>query len=141
MAERVEIKTVTVPAATAIAAPQVTALKWRQGYPERVEIRIPPGPSGLVGVALAHSGTRVIPHDETEWLVTDDEPVIWPLTGYPSNPSWTVLAYNLDIYAHEFQVRMLFNEIGTTSLTPNIAPTLEQLTQSIGILHEGGEAS
>lgn len=112
MAQRVEIKTVTVPAGTLDTAPQTDALNWRQGYPERVEIRIPPGPSGLVGVRLLHSGTLVIPRSNDEWLITDNEPVIWPLEGYPYNPNWTVQSYNLDVYEHTFQVRMLLNELG-----------------------------
>jgi len=111
MAERIEIITVTVPAATPIATPQSTLIPWREGNPERVEFRIPPGPSGLVGVALAHSGRKVIPKNAAEWLITDNEHVIWPLEEYPSNAKWTILAYNLDIYDHVFQVRMLLREI------------------------------
>lgn len=137
MAQRIEIKTVTVAAATQKNAPLITALNWRQGYPVQVEIRIPPGPSGLVGVALAHSGTQVIPHDESEWLITDNEPVIWPLTEYPTNANWTVRAYNLDVYSHTFQVRMLLNEIGQTSLPPATVPAFEQQVPSSGYLLEG----
>lgn len=121
MAQRVEIKTITVPAGTAIATPQTTPLLWRQGYPERVEIRVPPGPSGLVGIRILHSGTRVIPRSEDEWLITDNEPVSWPLEGYPSNPAWSVQTYNTDIYPHDIQVRMLFNEIGA-SPGPSFVP-------------------
>lgn len=121
MAQRVEIATVTVPAATLSSAPITAALPWRQGYPERVEIRIPPGPSGLVGVRLLHSGTVIIPRSTNEWLITDNEPVIWPLEGYPSNPAWSVQAYNQDIYEHAFQVRMLMNEIAAAAV-PSFVP-------------------
>lgn len=112
MAQRVEIATVTVPAGTPSTAPLTTSLPWRQGYPERVEIRIPPGPSGLVGVRFLHSGTQIIPRSTDEWLITDNEPVIWPLEGYPYNANWQIQAYNTDIYEHQFQVRMLLVEIG-----------------------------
>lgn len=116
MAERIEIKTITTPVGTALASPLITALNWRQGYPERVEIRVPPGPSGLVGIQLAHSGQVVIPHDPSEWLTTDDEAVIWPLDAYPYNPVWTVRTYNLDVYPHTIQVRMLINEVGSQAI-------------------------
>lgn len=116
MAERIEIKTITIPPATTVAAPLVTALNWRQGYPVRVEIRIPPGPSGLVGIQFAHSGTVIIPHDATEWLITDNEPVIWPLENFPYNAKYTCRTYNLDIYQHVIQVRMLFNEVGSQQI-------------------------
>lgn len=111
MAERVDIKTITVPAGTTIAAPQSTVLGFREGDVERVEIRIPPGPSGLMGVALARSGRKMLPKNASEWLITDNEPVIWPLEGYGTSASWSVLAYNLDIFTHTFQVRMLFKEL------------------------------
>ena len=118
MAERIEIKSITTPAGTAIATPQTTILTWRQGYPERVEIRVPPGPSGLVGIQLLHSGEAVIPHDRSEWLITDDELVSWPLTAYPYNAKWSVRTYNTDTYDHTIQIRMLFNEVGSQRLTP-----------------------
>lgn len=137
MAQRIEIKTIITPKATLIAAPLLTPLTWRQGYPVQVEIRIPPGPSGLVGVALAHSGTQVIPHDEGEWLITDNEPVIWPLTDFPTNATWTVKTYNLDVYDHTIQVRMLLNEIGSISLPAAVAPVFEQQPPSDGALFEG----
>jgi len=121
MAQRVEIKTITVPAGTLIASPLTVDLAFRQGHVEQVEIRIPPGPSGLVGVALAHSDTVVIPHDESEWLVTDNEPVRWPFDGFPTSPAWSVRAYNLDQYDHSFQIRMLFAELGSDP-APDVEP-------------------
>lgn len=140
MAQRVEIKSITTPVGTSIAAPQKTALNFRQGAPIQVEISVPPGPSGLLGIALAHSGTKIIPHDESEWLITDDEKVIWPLTEFPTNSNWEVWTYNLDIYSHQIQVRMLFNELGSDVLVPNVAPTFEQATPSAGTQSEGATA-
>jgi len=118
MAERIEIKSVTTPAGTDVATPQTTLLTWRQGYPVRLEIRFPPGPSGLVGVQLLHSGEVVVPHDASEWLITDNEPVIWPLDGFPYNAKYAVRTYNQDVYDHTVQVRMLFNEVATQQIMP-----------------------
>lgn len=137
MAERIEIKTIVTPAETALASPLVTALNWRQGYPERVEIRVPPGPSGLVGIQFAHSGQVILPHDPSEWLVTDNEAVIWPLTSYPYNAKWTVRTYNTDIYEHSIQIRMLFNEIGTRQITPHAPVTIVEPWESSGAGNEG----
>lgn len=140
MAERIEIKTVAIPAGTAVAAPQKTDLVWRQGVPLRVELRIPPGPAGLVGVALAHSSTKIIPHDETEWLITDNEPVKWPLSGYPTNTGWQLWAYNLDVYDHVVQVRMLMDELNTATVTETTVPPIVQQLESAGIGAEGVSA-
>lgn len=116
MAERIEIKSVTTPAGTDVATPQTTLLNWRQGYPVQLEIRFPPGPSGLVGVQLLHSGEVVVPHDPLEWLITDNEPVIWPLDGFPYNAKYALRTYNQDVYDHTVQVRMLFNEVATQQI-------------------------
>lgn len=137
MAERIEIKSITTPVGTTIANPLVTALNWRQGYPLRVEIRVPPGPSGLVGVQLAHSGEVVIPHDRTEWLVTDNESIDWPLTSYPYNAKWTVRTYNTDIYAHTIQIRMLFAEVGSQALMPITPLNIVEPWVSAGVGGEG----
>ena len=137
MAERIEIKTITTPAGTTTSSPLVTSLTWREGYPIRVELRIPPGPSGLMGVQLAHSGQVIIPHDPTEWLVTDNEPVIWPLDNYPYNAKWTVRTYNTDIYEHSLQIRMLLMEIGTQRIQRLEAPPFLSPWQSAGVGGEG----
>jgi hypothetical protein len=118
MAERIEIKSVLTPAGTEDTAPLTTDLNWRQGYPVRLELRFPPGPSGLVGIQLLHSGEVVVPHDKTEWLITDNEPVIWPLDGFPYNAKYAIRSYNLDVYDHTVQVRMLFNEVAAQQIVP-----------------------
>lgn len=137
MAERIEIKTITTPAGTALASPLVTALDWREGHPVQVEIRVPPGPSGLVGVQFAHSGQVIIPHDDTEWLITDNEPVIWPLDGYPYNAKWTVRTYNTDVYDHTVQIRMLLNEIGSEMLQSHNPQAILPPWSSSGVGAEG----
>lgn len=116
MAQRVEILSVTVPVNTTQASPQQTSLTFRQGIVELLELVMPPGPSGLVGVRFLHSGQVVIPYSGTGWVITDDEVVSWPLADYPTGEAWAVQAYNNGIYPHTFQVRMLYNEMGTQRL-------------------------
>lgn len=134
MAERIEIKSVTTPAGTSFATPQTTLLNWRQGYPVQLEIRFPPGPSGLVGVQLLHSGEVIVPKDPTEWLITDNEPVIWPLDGFPYNAKYAVRTYNEDVYDHTVQVRMLFNEVASQQIA---AMTPVQLFTPLAAAVEG----
>lgn len=121
MAQRIEIKTITIPNGTAKATPQNTSLVWREGYPIAIEIFVPPGPAGLVGIQLLHSDTVIIPHDGSEFLITDNEKVIWPLEGFPTAPNYKIRAYNTDVFDHTIQVRMLFAELGSPPITS--APT------------------
>ena len=52
---------------------ETTALTLRDAVLERIKVRIPPGPSGLVGFAFLHSGQQVIPFQAGVWIRTDDE--------------------------------------------------------------------
>lgn len=110
MAERIEVFEVTVPAGTAISAPQNTSLSFLDGHVTKIEVRIPPGPSGLVGFRFVHSQQVIIPFSGTTWIVADDEKLEWPVEGYPTNDDWSVRAYNTDIYPHTLYIRFLVTE-------------------------------
>lgn len=113
MAERIESPTVTVPAGTLSTAPLTTALTWQDGRAVRVEVKIPPGPSGLLGFAIGHSGTVLIPRTAGQWIVADDESLDWDLAGYPTGSKWFVRAYNNDIYDHTLYFRWHIDELST----------------------------
>lgn len=131
MAARVETPSVTVPAGTAIAAPLTTALTWNDGTVERIEVFVPPGPSGLVGFQIVHSGQVVIPFRASNWVITDDEKISWDVEGYPVGGKWAVRAYNVDLYDHTLYFRFLLKELGTpayTTVTPvPIVPLVDQV--------------
>lgn len=139
MAQRIEIKEITIVAGTLKTAPQINTLTWREGYPEFVEIRFPPGPSGLVGVQVRHSGRRIIPKADNNFLVTDNEVIRWELEGYPYNAVYAVVTYNEGFFNHTLQFRWGINEIGAQELT-RAPSTLEPLpVVSPGALLEGLE--
>lgn len=121
MADRIELFDVTVPPATMQAAPQITALTFQDGAVERIEVVVPPGPSGLLGFQLWYSGQRIIPYRNDTFFKTDNEVINWPLNGYPTTGRWQFVAYNTDIYAHTIQVRILVNEV---SRAPAALPPL-----------------
>lgn len=137
MADRVEIRDVVIPAGTLSTAPQTTALTWRQGYPVRVEIRFPPGPSGLVGIRLHHSGVSVVPKDGSAFLVTDDEVIDWEITLSNYQPKWTAVAYNEGVYQHTLQIRMHINEIGAQTIARVEGVPIALPTTATGNLLEG----
>lgn len=125
MAERVQLFEISVPAGQTIAVPQNTALAMDDGVTRRIEIIVPPGPSGLVGIRILHSGTIVIPYSGNTWLVTDDEKVGWDFDGLPTNSKWTVRMYNLDIYAHTIYFRWLLDEIPSAPAAPLVPIAIE----------------
>lgn len=117
MASRVELFPVTVPANTPIATPVNIPTPFNTGNVERLEIIIPPGFSGLVGFRITHSGSVVIPYQYTQWVITDNEKIEWPLQEYPTGGAWGVQAYNTDVYNHTMYLRYLIVETQRFALT------------------------
>lgn len=111
MAERIETPVVTVPAGTLSTAPQTTALTLRDAVLLRIEVVIPPGPSGLMGFAFLHSGQQIIPFNTAQWIIADDDKLQWDVDNYPTGNKWAVKAYNTDVYSHSIYLRLHFQEI------------------------------
>lgn len=91
---------------------------------ERIEVRVPPGPSGLVGFAFVHSGQQVIPFTDGLWIVTDDESIDWSVEEYPTGDKWSLKAYNLDVYPHTLHCRFHMREVGSAVPTVRQAVTV-----------------
>lgn len=121
MADRIEVFEIAVPAGTAIATPQTTALSMIDGHVERIEITIPPGPSGLVGFRIIHSQQVIIPFSGNTWVIADDEKISWPISNYPVGNKWSIRAYNTDIYAHTLYFRFHILE-RVSEIAPYPAP-------------------
>lgn len=111
MADRIESFAVATPAGTAIASAITTAMEFNEGIVERIEITIPPGPSGLVGFRIEHSGEPVIPYDRSKWIVGDNEKIDWHITGFPEGSAWALETYNEDVYEHTLYLRFHINEV------------------------------
>lgn len=123
MATRIEPFEVSIPPFTLIGSFQRTDLTFQDGRVDRVEILIPPGPSGLVGFRLAHSGQSVIPYTGERWFVADNVHLDWPLENFPTGGAWELWAYNVDIYAHTLRVWFHVSEVATP-LDP-VVPVLD----------------
>ena len=116
MASRIESPTALIPAGTAQASPVSLPLTFREMVIDRVDIVIPPGPSGLVGFFVAQSGNQIIPFNPGQFIIADDKYFSWPLEDYPTGAKWTCVGYNTDIYPHTIQFHFLGHE--TTIAAP-----------------------
>lgn len=123
MATRIETFDVTIPGGTAIASPQTTPLVFDLGVVQRIEIIVPPGPSGLVGFRLRHSQRTVIPYDTTKWLIADNEKIDWNVENYPVGQAWALQAYNTDAYDHTLYLR--FHVVETSRVSTVAIPVLD----------------
>jgi len=123
VAQRIETPVVTVPAGTLATAPQTTALTLRDAVLQRIEVVIPPGPSGLMGFAFLHSGQQIIPFTTSQWIIADDDKLEWEVDQFPTGNKWSVKAYNTDVYPHSIYLRLHFQEL-TEKLQVAGAPIL-----------------
>lgn len=111
MAERVELKPVTVTASTPVTAPVTFPLSFQPGVVRELFVLIPPGPNGLMGFRIGHSGQVIIPMGADEWFITDDERISLPLEGFPTNDAWFIEAYNEGLHDHTIYTRWMIDEI------------------------------
>jgi len=107
MAAEVRNFAVTVPAGTAITAPQVTDLAMPARVVRKIRVRIPPGPSGAVGWALGAAGERVLPWGPGQWIVADDEAIEWELVDQITSGAWQLQAYNTGVFDHTLYITFL----------------------------------
>lgn len=124
MANRVELFQVTVPAGTAKAGAQTTALDFNDGIVETIEIVVPDGVAGLAGFRIAKNGQSIIPYTGDNWIVSNDEKIIFPLTDLPEGAGWQLIAYNTDVFPHTFYLRFMVNDFGSTVETLAPQPAL-----------------
>lgn len=107
--------TVTCPAGTAKAAAILTNLTIPIREVREIEVRVPNGPNGEMGFALAIAGQNMIPFNPGEYVVTSDEIVQWSLTGYPTSGAWQVRMYNTGNYDHTIQIRFYVDLVDSTA--------------------------
>lgn len=120
MATRVEPFAVLTPAGTDASAYQVTSMAFQDGRVDRVEIIIPPGPSGLMGFKLAHSGQSVIPLSTDQWNIADGQRFDWPLRNFPTGNAWELWTYNTDVYDHTIYLWFHVTEVTEPGEAPAV---------------------
>jgi len=126
VADRIEQFEIMVPASTAIATPQTTALSMPDGIVVALEFAVPPGPSGLVGWMLLHSTQQVIPRTPGTYFVMDNDIRHWDLHNFPTGDAWAIQSYNTDVFPHTIRFTFLVDEFPPTNyLTSSV--TLQPL--------------
>lgn len=138
MATEVRRFAVTIPANTAESSPVTTDTSFPAMVVERIDIRVPPGPSGLMGFRLSMNGAQVIPLNLGSWIVTDNEIISWPMDDLPNSGQWAVTGYNTDTeYDHTVYVHYLLSPVG--AVAPGTStPAAQQVTAQVLALSGGG---
>ena len=112
----------SVPAGTLATAPVSLPLTMPDRIVQRIRIRVPPGPRGLMGFALTVSGGVIIPWGPAQWIIADDEIMEWDLTDYPTTGAWALLAYNTGQVAHTVYLQFSLYPLSARTDTGAWAP-------------------
>jgi hypothetical protein len=118
---------VTIPAGTAIAAATVTALSMPPRVVDAIRWRVPPGPNGNVGFALATGGVTFLPYGAGQWIVANDESDRIDLSDQITSGAWQLRGYNTGTQDHTiyltFYLRPIPQPVATLPAQPlNITP-------------------
>lgn len=118
MARDIRTFTATIPAGTAQATPVTVALAMPPRIVRHIDIRVPPGPSGLMGFALAAAGVPILPSNAGGWIITDDEAISWDVAGQITSGAWQLIGYNTGTQPHSIYLRFLLDVIGADTPAP-----------------------
>jgi hypothetical protein len=106
---------VATPAQTAVSAPQSTSLALGDVLLRRIDLRIPPGPSGLVGVYIEQAGTQIWPWGTLPtWITGDNDEFSVPI-GTEIDNGVSIVTYNLDYNPHTLYFRFLVTPVSLVS--------------------------
>lgn len=90
----------------------VRAIRWR----------VPAGPSGTLGWALASHGQIMLPWNGQGWIVADDEADEVQLQNQIDSGSWQAIGYNTGLFDHTVYITFQLDPVSVPSLTAGSGP-------------------
>jgi hypothetical protein len=117
MASSVTELVATVPAGTFPPFFATIELTIDSATVDGVRWRVPPGPRGNMGWALAMGGVQVLPDDAGSFIIADDEYDTWQIEGLPDSGAWQLIGYNTGAFDHSVYLSFFTTPITTTGDT------------------------
>jgi hypothetical protein len=117
VSDRLEWYDIVVPANTPVTAPLTFPCVFNDGDVIEIDVKVPPGPQGNVGFFIGAGGSQYVPRTIGSFVIPDDDYFTWPLANAVTSGSWSVTAYNTDIFPHLIQVAFQVNETGTAHMS------------------------
>jgi hypothetical protein len=104
----------TIPAGTIPPAFAVIDLGLTESNVDAIRWRVPPGPRGNMGWALAMGNVQIIPDDAGTFIIADDEVDTWQIDNLPDSGAWQVIGYNVGTFDHTVYLGFFTTPIATT---------------------------
>lgn len=117
----------TIPAGTLTTAPVTLPMVMPTRIVRKIEVRVPPGPSGVMGFQIGAAGQAIIPANAGAFIVTDDERITWELEEQIESGAWQLIGYNTGDFPHTVYVRFLVDlpsdVAGASTPAPTVIPS------------------
>lgn len=110
MAQRVESRVVTCSSGTTEADAVEVDVSFQAGTVLQVELLIPDGHAGQTGIAIAQAHQIIIPATGTDWIVGNDNRIVWTVADFLNTGEWSAFVYNNGDFDHSWYVTFLINE-------------------------------
>jgi|SRR5690349_5238491 len=127
--DRLYQTTIATPAGTSSDTPLVTNFALEDAELVSVTILIPDGHAGLTGIRVLQAGQEIIPWDNDDWLVSNNEVITIPMSSEITRTGLSIETYNQDIFPHTHWVRALITNLGSTAGT--VVDTVPVIPSSI----------
>lgn len=122
MAQEIRQFSVTIPAGTAKGDGYTVSLAMPTRVVDQINIKVPPGPRGTMGFAIGAAGQPILPYNQGEYIVTDDEEIKWPLENQIDSGSWELYGYNDGAFDHTVYITFFLSMVTNANNQLSIAP-------------------
>jgi hypothetical protein len=113
---------VTIPAGTAITAGFSADISFPARVITQIDVLIPPGPRGEVGVGVGMAGVTVVPKGGTKYIIADDKLFTFPLENLPDSGAWSLYGYNTGTFDHTVTVYFYLEQIAAPAAAAGAPP-------------------
>jgi hypothetical protein len=129
MAQMIRERQITIPHNTPLSAGFSVDLNLPDEIVETVDLKVPSGPLGLMGFALAYSDQQIVPYEAGTFFKWNDDRLTWAFDDYPSGGDWQLIGYNDDV-VYDHTVYLTFHDIPLSS-TPLVTPSITIVSNTL----------
>jgi len=105
--DRLYYLTVPTPAGTPASSPISTNWPLEDNELAYVDVRVPPGPSGLLYFRILYAQQQIVPWGNNSYFNPDDEIIHWQSDAAMTVTGLVIQTYNLGSYQHTIYLRAL----------------------------------
>jgi hypothetical protein len=116
--DRIYYQVVTVPAGTSPGAPVNVQVPLEDNQLKSITCIVPDGHCGLTGIQLQQSQQVIFPWSNTQYVVANNEKIVFDYDDQIQSSGIKAVAYNDDIFDHSFYLRFTITNLPVPGAEP-----------------------